>query len=120
MEEAQKQRRGQHLGDRLRPGSRSHDLDLPRYPRYPERMTKVLVSFDDALLHRIDRIARGRGLTRSAYLAGLAERDIARLTGPGTTPAARRALVHLDELFEHGRAGGADSTTAVRSERDAR
>ena len=83
-------------------------------------MTKVLVSLDDALLHRIDRIAQGRGLTRSAYLAELAERDAARLTGPGTTQTARRALARLDELFAHGPAGVADSTAAVRSERDTR
>lgn len=83
-----------------------------------ERMAKVLVSLNDALLCRIDRIAKARGLSRSAYLAGLAEQDAARAGGPGATPAARRALARLDELF----AGGAteDSTTAIRAERDAR
>lgn len=81
-------------------------------------MTKVLVSMDDALLRRIDRIARSRGLTRSAYLAGLAERDVARAAGPGGDPAVRRALRRLDELFEQGAVE--DSTAAIRSERDAR
>jgi hypothetical protein len=81
-------------------------------------MAKVLVSLDDGLLRRVDRIAKALGLSRSAYLAGLAARDAARMGGPGATPAARRALARLDDLF----AGGAteDSTTAIRAERDAR
>jgi predicted transcriptional regulator len=80
-------------------------------------VAKVLVSLPDALLRRVDRIAKSRGLTRSAYLAELAERDAARSTGPGATLAARRALARLDELF----AGSAaeDSTQAIRAERDA-
>ncbi len=84
------------------------------------RVAKVLVSLDDALLRRIDRIARGRGLSRSRYLAQLAEQDAARSTGPGSMPTARRALTHLDALFARHPAGDGDSTAAVRSERDAR
>jgi len=81
-------------------------------------VAKVLVSLNDALLRRVDRIAKSRGLSRSAYLAELAEQDAARAGGPGTTAAARRALARLDELF----AGGPieDSTSAIRAERDAR
>lgn len=81
-------------------------------------MAKVLVSLNDALLRRIDRIAKARGLSRSAYLAELAERDATRVEGPGTSRTARRALAHLDQLF----AGGPveDSTSAIRAERDAR
>jgi predicted transcriptional regulator len=80
-------------------------------------VAKVLVSLPDALLRRVDRIAKSRGLTRSAYLAELAEQDAARSTGPGATLAARRALARLDELF----AGSAaeDSMQAIRAERDA-
>ncbi len=78
----------------------------------------MLVSLNDALLRRIDRIARSRGLSRSAYLADLAERDAARVSGPGASLAARRALARLDELFECSSAG--DSTAAIRAERDAR
>jgi hypothetical protein len=81
-------------------------------------MAKVLVSLNDALLRRIDRIARSRGLSRSAYLSQLAERDAARVSGPGASPAARRALARLDELFGGSPAG--ESTTALRAERDAR
>lgn len=80
-------------------------------------MTKVLVSLDNVLLRRIDRIARSRGLSRSAYLAELAERDAAR-SGGGATPVARRSLALLDELLGSSPAG--DSTAALRSERDAR
>jgi metal-responsive CopG/Arc/MetJ family transcriptional regulator len=36
-------------------------------------MAKVLVSLNDTLLRRIDRIAKDRGHSRSAYLAELAE-----------------------------------------------
>jgi hypothetical protein len=79
---------------------------------------KVLVSLNDALLRRVDRIAKSRGLSRSAYLSELAERDAARLSGSGATPAARRALARLDQLFARGPAD--DSTVAIRAERDAR
>jgi predicted transcriptional regulator len=81
-------------------------------------VAKVLVSLNDALLRRIDRIAQARGLSRSAYLAQLAEDDAARSSGPGSEPAARRALAQLDKLFADTPAG--DSTAAVRAERDAR
>lgn len=81
-------------------------------------MTKVLVSLNDALLRRIDRIAQSRGLSRSRYLAELAERDAAHSEGPGTSPAARRALARLDDLFKDGPTD--DSTAAIRAERDAR
>jgi predicted transcriptional regulator len=91
------------------------DQDIPDILR---GVAKVLVSLNDALLRRVDRIAKSRGLSRSAYIAELAERDASRLAGPGATPAARRSLARLDELF----AGGTreDSTPAIRAERDAR
>lgn len=81
-------------------------------------MAKVLVSLNDALLRRVDRIAKSRGLSRSAYLAELAERDAARSDGPGTSVAARRALARLDDLLMNG--PPEDSTAAIRAERDAR
>ena len=76
------------------------------------------MSLNDALLRRVDRIAKSRGLSRSGYLAELAERDAAHLEGPGTSHAARRALARLDELFEGGISE--DSTAAIRAVRDAR
>lgn len=81
-------------------------------------MAKVLVSIDDALLRRVDRAAKALGVTRSAYLGQLAEEELARAAGPGTQPAARRALARLDALLSKGPAG--DSTMAIRQERDAR
>lgn len=81
-------------------------------------MAKVLISLNDALLRRVDRIAKARGLSRSAYLAELAERDAARSRGPGSTRAARGALSRLDELFAGGPAE--DSTAAIRAARDTR
>lgn len=81
-------------------------------------MAKVLVSLNDALLRRVDRIAKARGLSRSGYLAELAERDTSRAEGPGGSRAAQRALARLDDLFE--RADPEESTAAIRAERDAR
>jgi hypothetical protein len=81
-------------------------------------MTKVLVSFDEKLLKRIDRAAHASGQTRSGYLAWLAETQIGRGAGPGKTPGARRAMKSLDRLFADAPSG--DSTEAVRAERDAR
>jgi hypothetical protein len=81
-------------------------------------MVKVFVSLDGALLRHIDRMAQSRGLSRSAYLAKLAERDAARFGGAASTPDARRALARLDELFAHCPPG--DSTAFVRAEREAR
>src|SRR5512146_2591276 len=67
-------------------------LDERGYTGYPGSVAKVLVSLNDALLRRVDRIAKSRGLSRSGYLAELAERDAARSEGPGTSRAARSAL----------------------------
>lgn len=81
-------------------------------------MAKVLVSFDERLLRRIDRAASSEGKSRSAYLAELAEAEVARGSGPGKTPGARSALRRLDRLFTVAPAG--DSTAAIRAARDAR
>ena len=81
-------------------------------------MAKVLVSFDDKLLRRIDRAAKASGKSRSAYLSDLAESEAARGEGPGKAPSARAALRRLDRLFEGSSAE--DSTDAIRAERDAR
>jgi hypothetical protein len=81
-------------------------------------MAKVLVSFDERLLKRIDRAAVARGQTRSGYLAGLAETEIGRGSGPGKSPEARHAMKALDRLFDDSLPG--DSTAAVRADRDAR
>jgi hypothetical protein len=81
-------------------------------------VAKVLISLPDTLVRRIDRTAQARGMTRSAYLAALAERDTAEQIGPGASPEVRRALAEIDELLEHTPAG--DSTELIRAQRDAR
>jgi len=81
-------------------------------------MAKVLVSFDDMLLRRIDRAARAGGKSRSAYLSELAEGDAARRSGPGKTSRSRAALRELDRLLVD--APATDSTAAIRAARDTR
>ena len=80
----------------------------------------MLVSFDDRLLRWIDRAARAAGLSRSAYLGRLAERERAHLTGPGANADVHRALMRMDRLFARGPSPAGDSTAAIRAERDAR
>lgn len=74
---------------------------------------KVLLSLDERLLRRIDRAARARNLSRSAYVAQLAQHDMA----PGRA-SIDAALDRLDRLFAHARSDGA--TQAIRAERDSR
>lgn len=81
-------------------------------------MAKVLVSLDDRLVKQIDRKAVAAGKTRSAYLAELAQRDLATAVGPGQSDGARAAVRKLDRLFAG--APSEDSTSTVRAERDAR
>ncbi len=82
-------------------------------------MAKVLVSIDDKLLRRIDRAARRLRLTRSAFLARLAARELGRERGPGADPAVRDALAGLDRLFAENPTPG-DITDIIRTMRDSR
>ena len=79
---------------------------------------KVLVSFEERLLRRIDRAARAKGLTRSAYLADLAARDLGTARGSGATRQARGALRRLDSIF--ARLPHEEAAAAIRSQRDVR
>lgn len=79
-------------------------------------MAKVLISLDERLLRRIDRAAAAKGLSRSAYLAELAERETASEIGPGADPKVRAALRKLDKLFAGTPPG--DSTALIREDRD--
>jgi len=81
-------------------------------------MTKVLVSFDDRLLRRIDRAAQAGEKSRSAYLSELAEEDVRRRSGPGKSPVVKAALNEIDRLFADS--PPADSTEAIRAARDSR
>ena len=82
-------------------------------------MKKILVSVDERLLAHIDRAARREQLSRSAYLARLAERELDMRPGRGLGVHVRRAMSRLDKLFA-AQGVGEDATTAVRAERDAR
>ncbi|MGH2707138.1 MAG: ribbon-helix-helix protein, CopG family [Actinomycetota bacterium] len=82
-------------------------------------MAKILVSVDNGLLARIDKEARARGLSRSAYLSQLAARQLEIGSGPGRRASVRSALARLDRLFGH-QARHEDATVAVRRERDSR
>jgi hypothetical protein len=78
----------------------------------------VLLSIDDRLLRQIDRAAQKKSMSRSAYLAELAARELGIAKGPGASRRARGALRRLDTLFAtlpHD-----DATGAVRLQRDAR
>jgi len=80
-------------------------------------MSKILVSVDDKLLARIDRAAKSAGLSRSAYLAGLAARDLGDERGPGAGRQARRAVARLQRLFD-AHPSGEDAAAAIRADRD--
>lgn len=81
---------------------------------------KVLISLEDRLLRRIDRAARARGLSRSAYLAEIAAKDLGGQRGPGADPSVRAAMADVDELFRLNPVPGEDMTLAIRRMRDER
>ena len=60
---------------------------------------RVLISIDERLLARIDDACARRGLSRSRYLAQLADTDLAGGKGPGADPTVHAALAALDALF---------------------
>ena len=82
-------------------------------------MSKILVSVDDKLLARIDRAASSAGLSRSAYLARLAARELGEERVPGASRQAQRALARLQKLFD-AQPSAEEATAAVRAGRDAR
>jgi len=80
---------------------------------------KVLVTLDEALVRRLDRAARERGVTRSALLATLAERELRT-----RTPEQQREIEDAGEAMrklgaQYG-TGSGDAATAVRRMRDER
>jgi len=82
-------------------------------------MTKILVSMDEKLVARVDRAARRLGLTRSAYLARLAAKDVGAAHGPGRDPRVREALAAIDRLVAENPTPG-DVTAFIREMRDSR
>jgi hypothetical protein len=91
-------------------------LDIRIYSSF---MSKILVSVDEKLLVRIDRAARSAGLSRSAYLAELARRDLGEDRGAGASRQAQRALSRLQGLFDD-HPGEDDATVTIRGDRDER
>lgn len=64
---------------------------------------RVLISIDERLLDRIDDACARRGLSRSAYLAQLADADLVGGVGPGADLAVRSALATIDALVQQAR-----------------
>ncbi|MFA5786660.1 MAG: hypothetical protein WDA71_06715 [Actinomycetota bacterium] len=80
---------------------------------------KVLVSIDDRLLVRVDKAAREAGMSRSAFLARAAAREVVPKYGPGRDPRVRRAMAEIRKLAAtHGASG--DVTAMIREMRDSR
>jgi predicted transcriptional regulator len=75
-------------------------------------MAKVMVSFPDELLERVDAEALRRATTRSALLRDAVSRELARRD----PELVRRAIEEARTLFDG--VGGFDSGALVRSERD--
>lgn len=74
---------------------------------------------DEKLVARVDREARRLGLSRSAYLARLAAREVGAEEGPGRDPKVRQAIADLRRLFAENPHPG-DPTEIIRKMRDSR
>ena len=84
---------------------------------------KVLLSFPDALLAEVDRIAREESRSRSELLREAARLYIeTRLTRkrPGDDPRVQRAIATQDALARVAPGTGEDSTLEIRRWREAR
>lgn len=60
---------------------------------------RVLISIDERLLARIDEACERVGMSRSAFIAQSASRDLDGSVGPGADPSVRAALATLDQLL---------------------
>jgi metal-responsive CopG/Arc/MetJ family transcriptional regulator len=60
---------------------------------------RVLISIDERLLARVDERAGRHGMSRSAYLAQLADADLQAAHGPGADPSVQAALRAIDALL---------------------
>jgi hypothetical protein len=76
---------------------------------YPLAVAKVLISFPDGLLARLDSLAKSAGETRSGFLQRLAEREVA------ADQANRRQ--ELEELLLPGGHLAGEGTAIIRRER---
>jgi len=83
-------------------------------PGYTQRMSKVLVSLPADLLEELDAEAQRRSMSRSAFLALAARRELVR-RDPAELAAA---IARSEERF--ARAGSFEAADLVRADRDAR
>jgi hypothetical protein len=60
---------------------------------------RVLISIDERLLARVDDACGRLGMSRSAFLAQSAARELDGGAGPGADPSVRAALANLDRLL---------------------
>ena len=80
---------------------------------YTHPVAKVMISFPDPLLSRLDQLAKKRGQTRSGLLQALAERELEYFED-----GERAEIRRLAELAT-GRFGG-NATQLLREDRDSR
>ena len=83
-------------------------------------VAKILLSLDERLVRRIDAAARRLGLTRSAYLARVAQKELGEARGPGADPKVRKAIGEIRRMFSEDRASPTDWTRVIREMRDSR
>ena len=60
---------------------------------------RVLISIDERLLARIDEACDRLAMSRSAFIAQSASRDLDSAAGPGADPGVRAALHALDRMI---------------------
>ena len=77
-------------------------------------MAKVFISLPDDLLERVDRAARRRSTTRSAFLQQAARRELGWPDADAVDAAIKRGRAAVAS------AGGFDSTELIRGDRDER
>lgn len=80
---------------------------------YTPPVAKVMISIPDALLSRVDELAKERGTTRSGLLQALAERELDYLEDEN-----RAEIRRLLELATKPRGG--DAVRLIREDRESR
>jgi hypothetical protein len=82
-------------------------------------MVKILVSFDERLLKRLDEEAATLGVSRSALIGRMTAAALGEPSGPGARPDAHAALERVRALFREVD-DPLDSTQVIRQMRDSR
>lgn len=83
-------------------------------------MAKVLLSVADALLRRIDALARAEGKTRSRFLVERALREGAAQPRPIDDPRVRRALAGIVRARKERWSPGPSAQALIRQAREER